>query len=176
MGLWCDAHTDIAAVRNHPALRCRASFSTTSTWYNFRQVAVLLPVSEQPKLRFKWCWDETKAPWSVSDHPLSGSRHCIVNSSDSQLKLIDIRSIIPSEYICLTLYLLGLLCNTASLLLFHMCMKLHFDNWWLNWHNRPHFSLKVYTAADDVLWNARKCFLFFLIPDLESCIFHWVIF
>lgn len=32
-------------MRNHPPLTCRARSSTMSTWYYFRQVALLLPVS-----------------------------------------------------------------------------------------------------------------------------------
>lgn len=52
------------------------------------------------------------------DHPLSGSRHWSVNSWVQHLKLIDIRSITPSQYICLRHHFPYLLCFTASLLIF----------------------------------------------------------
>lgn len=52
------------------------------------------------------------------DHPVSGSRRWIVNSSVPQLKLIDIRFVTPSEYVSFRPYLPVLLRYTASLLIF----------------------------------------------------------
>lgn len=137
------------------------SFSTTSTWYRFLQnllplLPVSTPVSSYVSNRVVM---KPSSGECFGDHPASGSRHWIVNSSVPQLKLIDVRSITPSGDMIFPV----LLCYRASRVIFQMCSIFSFDSWSLCWHNCRHFSL-VHDFTHDVLWVSWKCFFY----DLRS--------
>lgn len=67
MLLKCDADCDISSPCSDSA-----SFSTTSTWFHFRQVALQLPVSSQPAFR-----PETMLWWAQALRSVSETTHSL---------------------------------------------------------------------------------------------------